>query len=429
MFRILPKSTGLWRNTDFVKLWAGLTVSRFGSFMGALQYTAVVLLHASPFQMGLLAGLNVAPGVLAGLFVGAWVDRVRRRPLLIAANAGRALALLSVPIAFALGALRIEQLYVVGFINGMLTTFFDVALGAYLLSLVGRGQLIEANSKLTAGESVVEATAFSIGGWMVQLVNSMALVITDAVSYLVSALALAGIRTAEQGHGRRTRRRRMLTEVREGLTTIGSMPMLRAVTVSAAIEGMMYGIVGAVVLLFGVRELGFQPGFLGAIFAVGGVSSIFGAVLAPRITRRFGAGPAMVLGFLVFGLAVLFLPMAGGPLAVAAVFLVAHQLFGNGAATVYGINEVSLRQAVTPSNLLGRVNATVRFVGVTAFFAGSVLGGALGEFIGLRLTLGLGAALGILGALWLAWSPVRAVTGLPEPFREPSRIQRPSAQG
>ncbi len=195
--RFLPKPTGLWRNADFVKLWTGQTVSTLGTLMGALQLTAVLVLDASPLQMGLLAALRVAPGLIFGLAAGVWVDRLRRRPILIAADMGRAALMGSIPIAFLLGALRMEHLYLVAFGTGALTIFFDTAYRSYLPSLVPRGDLIEANSKLTASESVVEVTAFSVGGWIAQLVSAIATVTVDALSFLVSGVAIALIRKSE----------------------------------------------------------------------------------------------------------------------------------------------------------------------------------------------------------------------------------------
>ncbi len=404
--------TGLWRNKDFVKLWAGQSVSNFGTQMGALQFTAVLALNAAPFQMGVLLAVGAAPGLLVGLVVGVWVDRLRRRPILIAADIGRAVSLSSIPVAFFFGVLRMEQLYAVAFLNGALRTFFDIAYRSYLPSLVSRENLMEANSKLTASESVVEAGAFSIGGWIVQLISTMAAVVIDALSFLVSAFFLLGIRKTEPSPDVESNRQSAVHDLFEGLKFVWSTPLLRAVMGSAIAEGMGYGIVGALWLIYGIDELGFEAGVLGTIAAVGGISSIFGATFASRITRRFGVGRTMTVGFLLFGLSTLLIPAARGPLVVAALFLIAQQL-GDGAMIIYDINEMSLRQTITPDRLLGRVNASLRFVGIGTFFIGSLLGGALAEGIGLRWALVVGASSGILGALWLVASPVRRLREVP----------------
>ncbi|MCH7652759.1 MAG: MFS transporter [Chloroflexi bacterium] len=404
--------TGLWRNADFVKLWAGQTVSNFGTMMGALQFTAVLGLNAAPFEMGLLLAVGAAPGLLVGLVGGVWVDRLRRRPMLIAADIGRAVSLGSIPVAFVFGVLRMEHLYAVAFLNGALRTFFDIAYRSYLPFLVSRDNLMEANSKLTASESVVEAGAFTIGGWIVQLLSVMVAVVIDALSFLVSAFFLLRIRKTEPPPDAENSRKSTIHDLSEGLKFVWSTPLLRAVTGSAIAEGMGYGIVGALWLIYGIDVLGFDAGVLGTIAAVGGISSIFGATFASRVTKRFGVGRTMVVGFLLFGLSTLLIPAASGPLAVAALFLIAHQL-GDGAMIIYEINEMSLRQTITPDRLLGRVNASIRFVGIGTFLIGSLLGGALAEAIGLRWALVAGASSVIIGALWLAVSPIGRLKEMP----------------
>jgi MFS family permease len=326
--------TGLWRNPDFIKLWAGRTVSQFGSLMGALSFVAVLALNATPFQMGLLMALRVAPGPLAGLFAGVWVDRLRRRPILIITDIGRAALIGSIPAAFFLGILRIEQLYFVAFAEGLLTIFFDVAYRSYLPSLVQRKDLVEANSKLSGSESVVEVSAFSVGGWTAQLLGAVVAAIVDAFSYLVSGIALVLIRKPEPQPASAGDRQSMGREILEGLVLVWKTPVLLAITVGAASEGLVYGIVGSVILIFGIRELGFDAGVLGTLFAIGGISSFLGAVFAGRLTRRFGIGPTMIAGYSAFVLSILLLPLARGPLIIAGLFLVAQQL-SDAAITIY----------------------------------------------------------------------------------------------
>ncbi|MBI4338571.1 MAG: MFS transporter [Chloroflexi bacterium] len=415
----LPKLAGLWQNADFIKLWTGQTVSIFGTLMGALQFTAVLVLHATPFQMGVLAALRVAPGLIVGLVAGVWVDRLRRRPILVAADLGRAALMGSIPAAFFIGQLRIQHLYFVAFASGVLTIFFDVAYRSYLPSLVLKKDLVEANSKLSASESVVEVIAFSVGGWISQLLSAIALAAIDALSFLVSGISLALVHRSEPSSEFASKASDLRREVAEGLSLVWSNAILRPIAGSTLALGFSTGVVGALILVFGIRELGFQPGALGTIFAVGGVSAIFGAVYAGRLTHRFGVGPTMVGGLLIFVLSIFFIPAASGPLFVAGAFLVAQQL-GDGPMTVHEINQMSLRQAITPGRMLGRVNASIRVIELSAMLIGSLVAGVLGEVIGMRLTLVVGACVGLLGVLWLAVSPVLKIKAISSSMDESS---------
>lgn len=409
-----PRFSGLWRNADFLKLWAGRTISKFGSLLGALQFTAILVLNATPFQLALLTAAGVAPGLLVGLVAGAWVDRLRRRPILISADIGRAALLGSIPLAFFFDLLHMEQLYLVAFLSGTLTIFFDVAYLSYLPSLVHRHNLIEANSKLSATASAAEVCAFSLGGWLVQLSSAITATFIDALSFLFSALFVGWIRTPEPTPVPRAEDQRMRQDIAEGLRVVWRNLLLRAIAGATFALELGQGIIGALILLYGIRELGFKPGVLSTIFAVGGISSILGALIAERITRRLGVGRAAVYGFLLYGLAALFIPLARGPLILAAIPLLAQQLLGDGAYTVYDINQNSLRQAITPDWLLGRVNASIRILGLGTMLVGSLLGGLLAETIGLRLSLVVAALIILMGALWLVLSPVRQVRKFPE---------------
>jgi MFS family permease len=397
--------TGLWRNPDFLKLWAGQTVSVFGSLMGALQLTAILVLNATPFQISVLAAANVAPALVAGLAAGAWVDRWRRRPVLIGADLGRALLLASIPVAHVLGWLRIEQLWAVAFFNGLLAVFFDVAYRAYLPSLVQRDQLVEANSKLSASESVVEVGAFSLGGWIAQLLSAVAAVVIDAASFLWSAAMLLWIRRPEPRSAPVAPGRSLRQDIVDGLAIVWRERHLRALAVNSLALGLAYGMIGATITLFGIRELHIQPGVLGTIYAVGGVSSFAGALVAGRVTRAIGFGRAVVLGSLAYGLVGLLTPAARGPVAVASLFLIGQQL-SDGAATIAHVNQMSLRQAITPASHLGRVNGSMRFLEMAMTLVGSLLAGVLAEAAGLRVALLVGACAIIVGAVSLGLSPI-----------------------
>ena len=405
------KLTGLWKQADFMRLWAGQTISVFGSMIGgtAMTFTAILVLNATPFQMGVLNSMQILPAVIMSLVAGAWVDRVRRRPLLIGADLGRALLLATIPLAALLGALHIGQIYLVALVVSLLTLFFDVAYQSYLPGLIGRQDVLEGNSKLSASAAVAEFGGFSLGGWLVQILTAPLAILIDAASFLVSALTLSWIRRREavvvpdkQPDLRR--------EVVEGLREVLFHPLLRASAVGILIHHVADGLYGALVVLYMSRGLGFDPGLLGMIWAVGGISSFLGAALAPRLTKRLGFGLAMVFGLATFGISQLLIPLASGATWISALLLIGQQL-GDGFFMLYEINQVSLRQGLASERVLGRVNATMRFLSLGATLAGSLLGGWLGGLVGVRLMLFVGACGTLLAALALGLSPLRKYKG------------------
>ena len=410
--------SGLWRHPDFVKLWAGHTISRFGSEISqlAIPLTAALVLNASAFQMGLLGTFEFAPFLLLSLFAGVWVDRLRRKPILIVADIGRALLLGSIPLAAVLGVLRIEQLYVVGFCTGILTVLFDVADQSYLPALVSRGHLVEGNSKLEMSRSVAQIAGPGVGGALVQLVSAPIAILVDAVSFLASAVCLVTIRAREaapvrHAHGGGS----IWAELREGLVVVLGNPLLRSIAGCTATTNLFGNGMMAVYVLYATRELGIGPALLGIILAAGGPGALLGALLAGRMANRFGLGATIIGASLVGGLANLLVPLASGPeLAIAALLLLAS-FVGGITNPVYNINQVSLRQAITPDRLQGRMNASVRFIVWGTIPIGALIGGALGDAIGLRPTLALMAACSVLATLWILFSPVRQLKEQPVP--------------
>jgi MFS family permease len=404
--------TGLWRQPDFLKLWSGQTISVFGSMVGgtALDFTAILFLQASPLQLASLAVARQVPAFFAGLVAGAWVDRLRRRPLLIGADLGRAVLLGSIPLAAVFGALRLEQLYVVAFGVSLLTLLFDVAYQAHLPTLVRREHLVEGNSKLAASASVAEFGGFSLAGWLVQWLTAPLAVAFDALSFVVSALAIGAIRAPEPvrtpDRAAAARAPSIWREIGDGLTVVRRHSLLRALAGATFVGELTGGMVGATIVLYMSRELGFSPGVLGMIWAVGGVTSFFGALIAGPVARAAGAGRAMVIALGVASLGALLTPLAEGAGLLSAILLIGSQVVSDPAATVYQINEVSLRQSVVAERLQGRVNATLRLVGLGCTTAGALAGGLLAEAVGVRPTLVAGAAGGLLAALLLARSPV-----------------------
>lgn len=412
--------TGLWRHADFLKLWAGQTISVFGSLITtfALPVVAILLLKATPLQITLLSAAEYAPGLLVSFFAGAWVDRLRRRPILITADLGRALLLGSIPVAALLGILRIEQLYLVALLVSVLAVFFDVAYRSYLPSLVKREELLEGNSKLGASASVAEVAGFGLGGVLVQAFTAPGAILLDALSFLVSAGSLAIIRQKEPETPPSEEQPNAWREIGQGVGLLLSNPILRASAGAGGTFNFFRNMVGVVIMLFFLRELNLQPLILGPLFALGGISAFVGALLVERLTRRWGVGRVLMGGLLLTGLTTFLIPLAGGPLLLVLALLAASQLLGDGAATIYEINQLSLIQAVTPDRWQGRINASTRFIEWAAMLVGLLIGGLLGQTIGLRPTLFVAAAGSLLSGLWLLFSPIRRLHSYPEPVAE-----------
>jgi MFS family permease len=397
----------LWRNRDFTRLWGAQTVSTFGSLITrpALPFLAILVLNASAGQIALLRAAEYVPGFLIGLFAGAVIDRLRRRPVLIAADIGRAFVLGSIPLLAFTGHLRIEVLYIVALMAAGLTVFFDVGYESYLPTVVPPDQLFEANGKVAASMSVAEVSAFGIAGWLVQLFTAPVAILVDAITFVVSAGFIASIRTPERAATPAHARSGVLRDIREGLLILARDQTLRAIAIGVAALEFSFGIVGTVISLYALRELGFTPGPLGLTFAVGGVASLVAALLAGRVTARLGVGRTMVAGLLLTGLGILLLPLARGAGLVAFVLLIGQQVIGDGGATVFEINQSSLRQRLAPAWALGRINAASRSAGLGATLLGIGAAAALAQTGGYRVALVVGAAATLVGAAALLTAP------------------------
>ena len=411
------RSTGPWRHPDFVKLWLGRTASRFGSHIGstALSLTAVLLLRATPAQMGLLAALGSAPSLVGAPLAGTWVDRLRCRPVLIAADIGRAALLTAIPLAALLGQLRIERLYAVAALAGLLTALFEAAEGAYVPALVPREELVEGNAALAAGDSVAEIGGQAAAGVLVQWLGGPAAVLLDAASCACSALCVGLIRVPEMPAAEPARREGVWREAVAGLRAVWADPLLRALAGNAAVSAFFGNFIGALYTLYAVRTLGVPVPLVGLLVATGGVGALAGAFAAGRVARRAGPGPALIGATLVGGGMQLLNPLAGGPLplAVSVAMLGAAQLMGDVAYAVHAVVAVSLRQAAVPGRLLGRVTASMGAIVGAAAPLGALAGGALGGAVGPRPTLLLAACGILLAALPLLLSSVRALRELP----------------
>jgi MFS family permease len=420
--RRLWPTGGLWRHPDFLRLWSAETVSQFGTQVSqlALPLAAVLVLDASAFEVAALGIVEFLPFILFTLPAGVWVDRLPRRPILIAGDLGRAALLASIPVAYLGDALTLGQLYVVGFLVGVCTVFFDVAYMSYLPALVERDHIIEGNSKLEISRSAAQIGGPGFGGLLVEAFTAPYAILADAVSFLGSGLFILRIRkheprpeppSAEQGKAG------LWTELKEGLRFVLGNPNLRAQAGCTGTSNFFSNVSFAIIIVFLVRELGLSPAVIGLVFSIGSVGSLLAAFTSNRISRRFGIGPTTIAMALLFGPATFLVAFA--PVGNQAIpFLIVAQLLFGFSVVVYNIVQVSYRQAICPPQLQGRMNSVMRFIVWGTIPLGALLGGALGSWVGLRETLVVGAIGGSLSFLWIFLSPQRHLREMPEPFPE-----------
>jgi MFS family permease len=404
----LRRPGGLWRHRDFLSLWGAETISQFGtqvSFL-ALPLVAIVVLEESAFRVAALTSVTFLPFLFFTLPAGVWVDRLRRRPILVLGDLGRAVALLSVPLAHWAGSLTIWQLYVVGFVTGTCTVFFDIAYQSYVPSLVGREQIVDANAKLEVSRAAANIGGPGLAGVIVGVLTAPIAVLADAISFAVSALLLGGIRAREETPPREERRS-LRSELGEGLRYVLTHSYQRGMVIAVAISNFFGQVVFSILLVYAVRDLGFSAQTIGVALAIGNLGTLAAALTARRIGDRLGAGRTIVLAAFLFGPGALLIPIA--PQEQALVFIVASMLVIGFGGILYNVTAISLIQAITPDRMLGRANASRRFVvwGVIPF--GGFAGGALASSIGLRETMVVGAVGGLLTIVPLLLSPVRSV--------------------
>ncbi len=416
-------SRSLLRHPDFLRLWTAETISVFGSAITqlALPLIAATVLKVGPFEFGLLTTIEFLPFILLSLPAGVWVDRLPRRPILIAGDLGRGVAIVSIPIAFYFDALTIWQLYVVGFVSGCLTVFFDIAYQSYLPSVVERDQLVEGNSKLEITRSAAQILGPGMAGILIGVLKAPFAMLLDALSYLVSAIFVFTIRRPEPPvevpdeavHGPKPS---MREDIATGLRYVTGHRWLRSIAATTGTSNFFGNVGGAILILYLVQDRGLGAEAIGFAFSVGSLGVLAGALTTSRVTARIGVGRmlvAMAVGFSLSGLPVAFAPDALIWWAVALSGLLAGYC-GVG----WNINQVSLRQAITPPRMQGRMNATMRFIVWGTMPVGSILGGALGSVIGLHATIIIGAVGGLFAFLPVTLSSVRHIVLMPEPVED-----------
>jgi len=410
----------LWRQGDFMKLWSGQSISQFGDEITLLgiPLLATLVLGAGPLEMGILGVVRFLPWILFTLPAGVWVDRMRRRPILIGADIARAALLASIPLAFVGGFLTLVQVYVVAFVAGTLEVFFDVAYQSYLPSIVERDELVEGNSKLELSRAGSQVAGPTVAGFLIQAIGAPFAIAFDALSYLGAALFIGLIRRPEAGpephDPAEGRRPSMWQEARAGVGYVVSNRYLRSIAACTGTANLFSNISYAVLILYLVREdigLGLTAGTIGIIFALGNLAVILGALTGGRLAKAIGIGPTIILSAALAGLGSFAVPLAprDDPFWV----LVAGGLILGFGVVVYNVNQVGLRQAITPDRMLGRMNATMRLIVWGTIPIGALIGGILGTVYGLVPVLWVSAIGAGLSFLPVLFSPVRSLREIP----------------
>ncbi len=391
--------------------------SQFGSGITwlAIPIIGAVLLEATAIQMGLLSAAGTLPYLLFGLLAGAWVDRLRKRPVLIAADIGRALLLATIPATAVWGTITLPHLLIVTFLSGTLTLLANVAAKAYLPLLISRDNLVEGYSKLSATESLVEVSGPGVAATLVELLTPPIAMFIDALTFVTSALLLGSIHTQESAAIESVKQTSLRRDIKLGIHFVRHNPYLRPMLLNNVTMQLFGGMVDGILIIYLTRVVALPATFIGVIFAVGASTGLLAASLGRRAEKRWGLGGMVLLGTFFIGLGSLGRPLSfGTPLTAAIILLLgqAIQGFGN---TVYNIGYDSLMPQVTPDDLLGRVNATELFLSYGALPIGALIGGLMGEWLGLRAALTVSSAGLFLAFLWIYFSILRtAPTPHPE---------------
>lgn len=409
---VVRRRGGLWHHLDFRRLWIGETVSQFGTQISqlAIPLVAILVVHATTFEVGLLTTFEFLAFLLVGLPAGAWVDRMRFRIVLIVNDLVRAAALGSIPIAQLLGVLSIGQLYVVALVTGISTVFFDVAYQSYLPALVDRTALVEGNSKLQASESVSQIAGPGLGGVLVQALTAPYAVLIDAVSFVWSAAWVGAIKSRPPKPERKPDRH-LGKEILEGLRFVVSNRILRAIAMCTGSSNFFNSMYFAVFFVLLARDLHVSAGLIGLIMATSAIGGLVGSLVTERVTKRLGQGPTIWISILVSTPTSFVAPFLQHNWSLA--LLAFAQIVFWATVVVYNIAQVSFRQGLCPPHLLGRMNATMRFLVWGTMPLGAFVGGVLGSSIGVRQTLLVAAIGGCLPVLPVFFSPLRRMRELP----------------
>jgi Na+/melibiose symporter-like transporter len=403
----------LWRDRDFLKLWCGQAVSQIGSRITreGLPLTAAIILNARPLDMGLLSGAVAAAVLLFGLFAGAWVDRLRRRPVMITTDVFRALSLAAIPFAAWGGWLSMPLLYAVAAVAGVLSFLFDSAYQSYLPSLIDREDLLDGNSKLAASEAVAEVSGPALSGILIFWLTAPIAILFDAISFLVSAASLGRIIRPEPKPAPRSDQH-IFREIREGLDAAWRDPILRAMACRIAMSAFFAGFMGSLYVIFAIRELKLNPAQLGLVISVGGGAALVGTLITQPLVRTLGIGRTYIAAALFGAFGILITALAHGPVWLCCIYLATAQS-ADIAWPAANIAEVTIRQSIAPAYTLGRVNSAMQILFRGLLPVGALTSGALAHAIGIRPVLLIAAAGFLLSAGWLIASPIRNLENVP----------------
>jgi MFS family permease len=377
----------------------------------ALPLTALIVLHARPYEVALLSTAATMPNLL-GVAAGVWVDQMRRRPVMIAADIGRAVLLASAPVAYGLGILTLPHLYAIAVVNGTLSVLFEIASQAYLPSVVARTKLIEANAKFEASRVVASAAGPGAAGGLISLVTAPVALLADAASFVASALLIRSVsRRGEHLEvvGRETRAKRR--GLREGGRYVLAHRYLRPLLLSHALANLALGLVWAIVVVYAVRQLGMTAALVGVVLSLGQIGGFAGAAFGRTVAARLGVGRTVVAALFLFGPATLLL--AAAPRDAAVLFLALGWTLENLARALYSVSATSVRQALVPDRLQARVIGFTTTAGTGAFPLGTAIGGALAGGLGLRQAMLIGGLISFLPFIPVLASPVRSLRELP----------------
>ncbi|MGD7732682.1 MFS transporter [Propionibacteriaceae bacterium G57] len=419
-----PRPRSLFSHHDFRQLWLGDTVSVFGMqfVMFAMPLMAVRLLSANEFQMGVLTALETLAFLLIGLPAGAWVDRWRKKRVIVIGDLGRAALLLTLPAAWLLGVLSLPQLYVVAFLVGCITVFFDVANQSYLPEIVEGSQISEGNSKLQASQQVAQVIGPAAASGLVRLLGSPLTIAVTSVCMAASSLFVSRIRHVEQAP-HPAGRRPLVAEIREGLAFVVRQPLLRRIVAATGIVNLGSSATQALFVIYAIKTLGLDETLLGLVFSVAAVGGILGAVTAGPFAARVGEGRAIPLSMLAMGLAGFATPLASYLSPVPT--LVIGWFVTSWGVVVYNVTQVSFRQRLCPKPLLGRMNASIRFLVWGPMPIGAFVGGLVGRHLGVLEALWIFAGVALASALPVLISPLVRMRDLPGPQ---SSVQESSVQ-
>ncbi|HJW40501.1 MAG TPA: MFS transporter [Rhizomicrobium sp.] len=413
--RISLPAGALWRHAGFMRLWAAQTVSSFGARIAreGFAMTAILSIHATPWQIGVLAALARGPGVIVGFFAGGIVDRTERRRVMIGSDIARVLLILSIPAAAWLGAITMVQLYAVAMLVGAASVLFDIADHAFLPSLIEREHLLDGNAKLGVTDSIAEIGGPALAGTLFQLFTAPLAMLGTSLTYLVSALFLLSVPAREMPLERPGGQSRWYEDIGIGLRAVLAEPLVRPSLWMTIVFTMFGAFFAPLYLIYGIKELGMSPALMGVNIAMGGVGALFGALLSNMLTRWLGVGHTVLVGGFLYAAFLVLVPLAAGPLWLRTGMMMVAQFGGDAFALAFIIPLTSLQQAILPRHLLGRTRGMFSVAAGGATVIGALIGGLLGNSLGVRETLAI-AVVGIGAApLFVAFSPLRRLKEIP----------------